>query len=671
MDFNFLTINNITKICDDNLYLDEKGNLTQFQWYDFQLEFALKNLEIDLSNSLKHSITEYKLTRKEILALIKQIYGNNKISTKSGIKKDILKKYGLYKGEGIKNYYVPETLGGMGELIYDERTNTVLKPKIYEKSDDNTKSDSITDINSTVISKKPRKKFKIMRKKSKRSSDSVGSVGSSDSVGSIGSSDSVGSNTKSDTIFKSNFKPNSTRKQNALGIIKDSEDLCRKMGKFDWSRNSCYADSILLGVIYNAILNKSGPGNPVGSYIYNIIMTKRYNVDNLGDIKVCPNKTIEETVVILNTIIDNLKHIVNKIESGEIISIQSFLKGVNDICSNLFTENYYDGRTHDVKDFYSNIMFILGINTTNFNKKDTLFFEYGNVNALISEPFITNPYDRTKIRTVDGLGKSIVGHNSQVLDTSLISTVEVLSNYIYNKYSNQGITTYSKQIYSKNKKLYIYSNKLNGYILKAEYALINTKLNNISFNISDFLETKHHDLFLDDNDKVYKYHDDNIGDEIYMGERYYYTKEDWGNYDRYKKSSEMSKDVGFRVGLKVEDLLINNSSIYINFNINRSHKIYSISGTSKNINLDIKVNLVETLTLSDTVYNLDFIICWFRNHYVTIFRCNSKYYLYDDTLASKHDYISEIGNFNELVSYNHINFKLFALRNSVFVAYSR
>ena len=32
----YLTTNNITKICNDNLYRDLSGNFTHFQWYDFQ-----------------------------------------------------------------------------------------------------------------------------------------------------------------------------------------------------------------------------------------------------------------------------------------------------------------------------------------------------------------------------------------------------------------------------------------------------------------------------------------------------------------------------------------------------------------------------------------------------------------------------------------------------------
>ena len=76
MKFKLLTINNITKICDDNLYLTADKKPTQFQWYDFQLEFALKNLESSLDQRhLFHPFTNFKLTRSEILELILRIYG--------------------------------------------------------------------------------------------------------------------------------------------------------------------------------------------------------------------------------------------------------------------------------------------------------------------------------------------------------------------------------------------------------------------------------------------------------------------------------------------------------------------------------------------------------------------------------------------------------------------
>ena len=675
MDLNYLTINNITKICDDNLYLDESGNLTQFQWYDFQLDFALKNLENDLSKFLIHPLTGYKLTRKEILVLVKKIFGMNNINTKPGVKIEDLKKYGLYKGEGIKNYYVPETLGGLSELIYDDKNDTVLLPRNYRKTGDNT----ITDSNTTIKSLAVKKKIKIPKGGKKTSSvrSSTSSI-STKSTASTGSENSTKKKTvkipkggKKSNIFKS-ISTNQQRTNKGLLIIQNSDDICRKMGKFDWNRNSCYADSILLGVIYNAILNKRTPDNPIGSYMYHIINTKRYTNETLGNIQSCPNKSIEETVVILNTFLDNLKDIVVRIEKGEIISIQSFLKGVNELCANLFTENYYDGHTHDVKDFYSNIMFILGINTTNYNKKTTLFFKLEDTAQLLTEPFITNPYDRTKIRTVDGLGNNIIGHQVQLLDNSPISTIEVLSNYIFNKYSQLGIKVYNKQIYERNKSQYLYVYKLGGYINKDERLLTNTKLNNTSFNILEFLDTKHHDLFLEEGKVVYKYYDDNISDEVYMGERYYYKNEDRNNYEKYNKSSEMPSELGFRVGLKVENLIIDNSSAYINFNINRSHSVYLQSGLIRNVKLNVKINLVESFNLSGNDYKLDYIVCWFSNHYVTIFRCGDKYYLYDDTLVGNKDYIHEIGDFNELLLYNYGKRNtLFALRNSVFISYSR
>ena len=106
MSYNYLTINGITKICDDNIYIDENGKFTQIQWYDFQLDFALKNLNTDLTEYLYHPLTNYKLTRSEILELIFKITGTNIINTSDSVKKEDLIKHGLFKGDGIKNCFL-------------------------------------------------------------------------------------------------------------------------------------------------------------------------------------------------------------------------------------------------------------------------------------------------------------------------------------------------------------------------------------------------------------------------------------------------------------------------------------------------------------------------------------------------------------------------------------
>ena len=37
MDYQLLKINKVTKLCDDRILMDEKGNILDIQWFDFQL----------------------------------------------------------------------------------------------------------------------------------------------------------------------------------------------------------------------------------------------------------------------------------------------------------------------------------------------------------------------------------------------------------------------------------------------------------------------------------------------------------------------------------------------------------------------------------------------------------------------------------------------------------
>ena len=712
MNFKLLTINNITKICDDNLYFSPDNKLTQYQWYDFQLEFALKNLETNLEDYLVHKLTNYKRTRSEILEVIYQIYGTNKIFTKEGIKSDVLKKYGLLKGEGIKDYYLPQTLGGISELIYDDAKDIIKIPKTYEKATKGSISDSVTDLSSlnapsTIL---PKKRIKIPRKpKSKKSSSSdtssVASTASSSSKASnsskkrfkipnpkkssssdtssvasaISSSSKASTSTEKSQSRKLKIRPkgfddiNLVRKAKGLRVINESNDMCRKLGKFDWNRNSCYADSVLLGLIYTAIFNKPSAENPIGSLVYNTIMNKSYTSDEIGiTLPLCSGKNKAESASAINNIIVNLREIVNKIESGEIINIREFTKKVKSTCSNLFTENFHGSGTHDTKDFHNNIMLILGLDSTSSNIENFYFFDYNTALTMLDEPFVKNPYDRSQLRVQDGEGNNLLKATSQNSNNSPILTIEVRPDYLYIKYRNLDVEGATSQEVKANRGNYVKMKVLGKYIKKDKVGILMNRLSSISFDIEDFLNTRDSQFFTDDDNIAYKYFNPNIEDQLYLGERYYFNKEDRGNYENYLKSRQVPDDVGFRMGLKIQELIADNSSYYINFNINRLHIVSSlVTHRIQQIKLNVKVNLKEELLINGTEYNLNYIVCHFGVHYVSIYRCDNKYYLYDDMLADSNDYVKDIGNFESLKTFKYKNMEEFALRNSVFISYSK
>ena len=73
-NFNLLTINGITKICDDNIYIYDK-EVINYQWHYFQLEYILRKIKkknID-------SISGLKLTKEQMCKLIKEYLQSNQI----------------------------------------------------------------------------------------------------------------------------------------------------------------------------------------------------------------------------------------------------------------------------------------------------------------------------------------------------------------------------------------------------------------------------------------------------------------------------------------------------------------------------------------------------------------------------------------------------------------
>ena len=132
-------------------------------------------------------------------------------------------------------------------------------------------------------------------------------------------------------------------------------------------------------------------------------MSKTYTAEDVDSkLHRCPGKNAEESAQIINDIIINLRDMVNKIESGEIINIRGFTSKVKSTCSNLFTEDFHGSGTHDTKDFYNNIMEILGLETTNHNIENIYLFNYTHAQTLLDEPYIKIHTIHPKKRVVEG-----------------------------------------------------------------------------------------------------------------------------------------------------------------------------------------------------------------------------------------------------------------------------
>ena len=135
MIYNFLTINGITKICDDKYYY-HNGELLNFQWHSFQLEYVIKKLKLklpapkirklsifdeekDLDENIVNPYTGYRFKRSHIYNMLinSEFNINGNIVLPKDISKAELKKYGMLKINNDNNLFTFDHIGGLPKNI--------------------------------------------------------------------------------------------------------------------------------------------------------------------------------------------------------------------------------------------------------------------------------------------------------------------------------------------------------------------------------------------------------------------------------------------------------------------------------------------------------------------------------------------------------------------------
>ena len=132
MKYTFLKINGISKICDDSYYY-HNNELTNFQWYNFQLLYVMKLLKINIpltgvrnlgilgdeknldeDRFVTDSNTGYILKRSQIYKyLVSSKYfidGNIEIPKDTDSKE--LNRYGILKLDDQSDFYTHGHIGG-------------------------------------------------------------------------------------------------------------------------------------------------------------------------------------------------------------------------------------------------------------------------------------------------------------------------------------------------------------------------------------------------------------------------------------------------------------------------------------------------------------------------------------------------------------------------------
>lgn len=115
MNFNTLTINNITKICEDKIIVDDKNNISIYQWFPFQLEYAMLNNKL----STIDTFLKRDLTPSQICSILKEKFPNG--VTVTGTNKE-LERYGFLKKMTIDDYTI-NNIGGNMQFIPEMNHN--------------------------------------------------------------------------------------------------------------------------------------------------------------------------------------------------------------------------------------------------------------------------------------------------------------------------------------------------------------------------------------------------------------------------------------------------------------------------------------------------------------------------------------------------------------------
>ena len=619
MSYNLLTINNITKICDDRYFINPVDNkLTELQWFDFQLYFLIDYIRINSTKlayisknesenlSIIDPITGYKYTRNQIYDKIIKIYNSNKITIEpSLVSESTLKEYGLYKIDTF-NKYSYNSIGGKAypDLVIN-KTYNVDKPQKYMFDIDITPNHLL-------------KEKDIIKK------------------------------------IKSNKL---SRVKMELKTMSNTSDTYLKFGKFEWKNNSCYSDSILLPFIYYHITNTD-------TKLYNIIKNYEYTLKDItaNNVK-CNKESKSNTLIEINKIIKLFKNIISSIESGEIIDIYTkFMKTSYKICPNIFTRKFSDKQMHDPKEFFFNILeklYNIGIGTFNqqhvyyISEDDSIKLNIDTVKIYnISTPMNETLFTRKMSHSINH-DIICINVNPEIIRQIYVDNLPERG--MSNKYNwiDENLTSDSK--YQQD----FFSGK---YILKDSDSLFQKSRDEIQISLSYFIIIRSiQDLSMEE---AYKYNDE-YEETVIQSIRYYYNKKDKGNVGKYMKSSEINKDHGFKIVYKIEENIVNNECNHLYFSIERLLALNTFS--------DIKIKPDEFINISGTIYELQSIVLYLNLHYISIIKLNGNFYVYDDLYDFKKNksYLTKIGPFVNLSNYSYNKFTEVILRRSVFIHYSK
>ncbi len=594
MEYNLLTINNITKLCNTKIYVYNDEPIAM-QWYNFQLNWLINKLDMvkeplslvaqrikSLNESSQTDLPMYNnLSNTNIFNILKLKFKDNyKFENING-----LDFHHIHVPKEICNKIDEQELLKYGFYSSDRVTINDIKNESYFGGYSNFTT-SLNDNNTRIVVKLADEEEETLYNSQKPE---------------IYNKHFPFPDRLIDNISKKKDKHDVKKTPEHVKIQEEIDINCIK-GVFKWKNNSCYADSILMMLFRRIYRNSRG-------LLSNTIKTPLLFDEHNISADMC--KTDGNRSEKINNILIELNKLLVQINNNKVLYIESFLNIVDKCISG--HEKFSNKATQSPSDFLSKLINII------YNNKLSELNQY----KISSEdmPRIVDITEKTdqiswayQSDHVEKVEKTITNEDSQIqiiehqfldikrkLETSQFYT-ENLDTVILKPSESHDIEI--------NKKI----NDIYGYNVQQKYAkhfLHNIKTKGIS--VRNFFHQIQILNSSDDDDKVEYLKDEN---------------------DKFM----------------VEESLIteNASDIFVFINRNSSIGTNNLNSINR-----LKIYPEENIDINGVAFELSGVIYMPKdNHFACLFKCNNKYYTYDDLRTD--NWLKLIGTIDDLRSNNDI-----------------
>ena len=625
--YNTLTINGITKICDDTIYIDTQRQVINYQWHKFQLVYIVEKF---LKLSSKDPITGLELSKRDLCNLINTTISgcSTCIFTSDDVEMD--KTMGLVPKK-ILDIISIDNIGGIpnkNPILDIYGLNLLVSSKIeYLYEDELPKRSESSHQFSHIKSKFHKKPLKMRRASWQMES--------------------------------------SSRKQLALKTIADDNPF--NYGRLSWYANSCFADSVLFLLLVPKTSDKQFSPFTINNFL-NKNMLDAADIAAINHRKyLCKNnQTIDQSIKILNNIFTNFKNMHSQLNKNKIINAFLFLKNM-DICrEQLGRERYSDGGMHDSIEFLNHLLSIFKIDSSYFNEQH-LYKSIDNTGDSY-----TSTLENMFINAVSNYNKAGKS-NYDILETSTDNKPFIIKAVTYDELHSiyktinvdDQISLKDIQNLLKHKAKKSVLDQLKGlrydglidkiYPEEGNLGTVLLAKRAITINLSAFLNYKTESEFTDDNINIHIKNEGKYKISTIQGHRYLIRKD---KSEPNIKISSLSKSNDKIIKIKkiIKHTIVKDAENLF-FEIHRKGQIKkNIQGKGKSVHF-MKIKLIPEnsikLISGKDIY-LRGIVVYRPAHYISYFKFDDKWYLYNDYFNpdEQNDYIVEVGNYDNLLTVN-------------------